>query len=200
MVKVLIKESDLMFRQGIEYYLSDFFWRKFRRDVEFITEYTAENIADADVIVLSMCNGERYTCFPELRARRKGIIIGLVDERDYRRSPLCFEDIVYITRRESLEAITHQLSMAWHKWLVSDVFPPYLSCQGCKHYTLSLQQREILEKIYKGRSLHQIARNMNIAYKTVAAHKYMVMRKFSLKGDNDLLRFTGMLRDKSITQ
>lgn len=197
MVKVLIKEADLMFRQGMEYYLSDFFWRRFRLKAEFITDYTSENIAVADVIVLSMCNGERYTCFPELRARRRGIIIGVVDERDHRRSPACFEDIFYITRRENLVEITHQLCIAWIKWLVSDVFPQYTSCLGCKHYTLSLQQRDILEKYYRGSSLHHIARMMNVSYKTVAAHKYIVMRKFSLKNDYELLRFLGMLREKN---
>lgn len=197
MIKVLIKESDLMFRQGIEYYLCDFFWRRFRQEVEFVTDYTAENIADADVIVLSMCTGERYTCFPELRARRKGIIIGLVDENDHSRSPTCFEDIVYITRRGTLEEITNKLYVAWHKWLSSNAFPDYQSCLGCKHYALSLQQREIMAGFYHGNTVKDVAMMLNINYKTVAAHKYIVMRKFSLKNDYELFRFLGMLREKN---
>lgn len=200
MVKILIKETDLMFRQGMEYYLSDFFWRRFRLKAEFITDYTSENISVADVIVLSMCNGERYTCFPELRARRRGIIIGVVDEKDHRRSPTCFEDIVYITRRGCLSEITHQLYIAWHKWLVSDVFPQHTSCLGCKHYTLSLQQRDILEKYYKGSSVHHIARMMNVSYKTVTAHKYIVMRKFGLKNDCELFKLLGRLKERSKTR
>ncbi|WP_039029619.1 helix-turn-helix transcriptional regulator [Leclercia adecarboxylata] len=200
MLKVLIKESDLMFRQGIEYFLSDFFWRRFSQEVAFITGYTSENIADADVIVLSMCNGERYTCFPELRDRRKGIIIGLVDERDPRRSPNCFEDIVYITRRGPLEEVTNKLYVAWHKWLSSNVFPQYKSCLGCKHHTLSLQQQEIMAGFYYGNTVKEVANVLNINYKTAAAHKYIVMRKFSLKNDYELFRFLGMLREKNETR
>lgn len=200
MVKVLIKETDLMFLQGMEYYLSNFFWRLFRLKAEFITDYNSENIAVADVIVLSMCNGERYTCFPELRARRKGIIIGLVDERDNRRSPLCFEDILYLTRRESLEEITHQLYISWQKWIMSDVFPQYTSCLDCKHYTLSVKQRDILDKYYNGNSIDHIARMMNVSYKTVTTHKYSMMNKFGLKNDCELFRFLGRLKERSKTQ
>lgn len=198
MLKILINESDALFCRGMKYFLSDFFYKSFKRQVEFITDYTQENIADADVIVLSLCNGERYTCFPELRARRKGIIIGLVDENDYReKSPSCFADIVYIVRRESLNAVTDRLTVAWQKWLASEDFTQYKTCLGCKHLTLSLQQREIMSGFYHGNTVKDVARILNISYKTVAAHKYYVMRKFSLKNDYELIRFLGMLREKN---
>ena len=113
MLKILINDPDLLFRRGMKYFLSDFFCKRFNRHVEFITDYTSENIADADVIILSLCNGERYICLPELRARQKGIIIGLVDEEDDSRiSPSCFADIVYILRREPLSEITRKLTFA----------------------------------------------------------------------------------------
>lgn len=198
MLKILIHEADVMFRRGMKYFLSDFFCKRFNRQVEFIADYTPENIADADVIILSLCNGERYTCFPELRARRKGIIIGLVDENDLReRSPSCFADIVYIIRRAPLSEITHKLTVAWQAWLVSECFPRYKSCLGCKHIRLSLHQREVMTGLYLGRSIQEVAIDMNVTYKTVAAHKYIVMRKLSLKNDYDLFRFLGKLREKS---
>lgn len=198
MLKILINESDVLFRRGMKYFLSDLFCKRFKRQVEFITDYTQENIANADVIVLSLRTGERYTCFPELRARRKGIIIGLVDENDYHeKSPSCFADIVYIVRREPLSAITDRLTVAWQKWLASEDFPQYKSCLGCKHFTLSLQQREIMSGFYHGNTVKDVARMLNINYKTVAAHKYIVMRKFSLKNDYELFRFLGMLREKN---
>lgn len=201
MLKILINESDSLFLSGMTYFLSNFFRKKFGLESEFITDYTADNIAIADVIILSLCPGERYTCFPELRMRRKGIIIGLVDKIDNSTSsPYCFADIVYIMRRASINEVTRKITIAWQKWSMSDFFSQYKSCFGCNHLTFTHQQEEVMAEFYQGRSIHQVAKNMNINYKTVTAHKYMVMHKFSLKSDYDLLRFLGMLRDKSISR
>ncbi|WP_421512490.1 LuxR C-terminal-related transcriptional regulator (plasmid) [Enterobacter sp. JS8-1] len=196
MLKILINESDTMFRHGMKCFLRDLFWQIFRRKTEFIIDYTPGNIADADVIILSMCNGEGYTCFPELRARSKGIIIGLVDESQHHRSPFCFKDIVYITRRETLEMTRYKIFSTWNNWLVSKTIPQYINCRGCQHYTLSLQQRDILERIYKGNSIHEIAADMNVTYKTVMAHKYIVMKKFGLKNDYELCTLFGRMQER----
>lgn len=201
MLKILINESDLMFRNGMTYFLSDLFKKRFGQDSDFITDYTADNIAIADVIILSLCKGERYTCFPELRARRKGIIIGLVDEYDNSsKSPSCFADIIYIMRRASLNEITWKLTVAWQNLLTSKSFSQPLSCFGCNHLRLTHQQEEVMSEFYRGCTVKQVAKNMNINYKTVTAHKYLVMHKFNLKSDCDLLRFIDMLREKNITR
>ena len=201
MLKILINESDLMFLSGMKCFLSHFFRIRFGQECEFITDYTVNNIAIADVIILSLCKGERYTCIPELRVRRKGIIIGLVDDIDNStKSPYCFSDIVYVSRRASINDITQKLTVAWQKWVMSKNFSRHHSCFGCNHLTLTHQQREIMYRFYQGRTVHQVAKYMNINYKTVTAHKYLVMHKFNLKSDYDLYRFLGMLRDKSITR
>lgn len=201
MLKILINESDVLFCRGMKDFLSELFCKRFNRQVDFLADFTQENIANADVIVLSLCNGERYLCFPELRARRKGIIIGLVDKNDFQeRSPSCFADIVYIVRREPLCAITDKLTVTWEKWLVSEGFPQYRSCLGCKHFILSLQQREIMSGFYYGNTVKDVAKILNIDYKKVAAQKYIVMRKFKLKSDYELFRFLGMLREKNETR
>lgn len=187
-----------MFRQGMQYFINDFFWRYFQRQATFSYEYTEKNIAEADVIILSMCKGERYTCFPELRARRMGIIIGLVDNNEeHKKSPSCFEDIIYITRRESLGDFARKLYIAWHKWIKTDVFPQYQSCLGCRRRKLSLQQRNIMVGLYHGNSIKEVAEILNISYKTVAAHKYVVMRNYCLRNDYDLFRFLDMMHEKS---
>ena len=150
------------------------------------------------MIILSLCNGERYICLPELRARQKGIIIGLVDEEDDSRiSPSCFADIVYILRREPLSEITRKLTFAWQKWIEIQEFQGYKSCFGCKHVSLSLTQLEIITGLNKGYSFQEVAINMNITYKTVTTHKYLIMRKFCLRNDYDLFRFLGRLNQKS---
>ncbi|VAL06799.1 helix-turn-helix transcriptional regulator [Enterobacter kobei] len=198
MLKILINDPDLMFRRGMKYFLSDFFCKRFDRHVEFTTDYTSDNIATADVIILSLYKGERYICLPELRARQKGIIIGLVDEEDDSRiSPSCFADIVYILRREPLREITRKLNVAWQTWIEIQEFQGYKSCLGCKHVSLSLTQLEIITSLNEGYSFQEVATKMNITYKTVTVHKYLIMRKFSLRNDYDLFRFFGRLSQKS---
>jgi DNA-binding CsgD family transcriptional regulator len=183
------------------YFLSDFFYQWFNRHVEFFTDYTPENIAHADVIILSLCNGERYTCFPELRLRQKGIIIGLVDEKaSSERSPFCFADIVYIMRRESLNEITRKLTVAWRAWLAGEGFSQYITCFGCKLIKITPQQRKILASLHVKHSVKDVAENMCVNYKTISAHKYIVMRKFRLKNDYDLFHFLDMLHNKNITR
>ena len=201
MLKILINESDVIFHYGMKYFLSEFFWQRFMRMPEFLTDYTHENIANADVIILSLRNGERYTCIPGLQTRRQGIIIGLVDDIDTcKRSPACFEDMIFIQRRESLSSITQKLTIAWKNWLMSETFPCHKTCLGCKHFKLSFQQREIMARLYQGRSVQEVATSLHISYKTVASHKYNVMRKFSLKNDQELFRFLGMLSQKNETR
>jgi len=201
MLKILINEPDAMFRKGMICFLEELFWIKFGRKCEYATEFTLKNIADADVIVLSLRQGERYICFPDLRARRKGIVIGLVDEADnYHKSPSCFADIIYILRRESLKEITQKITATWRSWLMSEGFSRYKTCSGCRYVTISPQQKEIMAGLYRGLSIREIAITLRVNYKTVAAQKYIVMHKYSLKNDHDLLHFLNILRDKSITR
>ncbi|MDY0923345.1 helix-turn-helix transcriptional regulator [Leclercia sp. CFBP8987] len=201
MLKILINEPDAMFRKGMICFLKELFWIKLGRKCEYVTDFTPENIADADVIVLSLRQGERYICFPDLRARRKGIVIGLVDEADnYHKSPSCFADIIYILRRETLKEISQKITATWRSWLMSEGFSRYKTCSGCRYVTISPQQKEIMAGLYRGLSIQEIAIMLRVTYKTVAAQKYVVMRKYSLKNDHDLLHFLGILRDKSITR
>lgn len=76
MIRILIKDNDLFFMNGMEFLFKELFEHRFNETVKYVSEYTPENIALSDVIVLSLCKGERYTCFPELRARTKGITLG----------------------------------------------------------------------------------------------------------------------------
>ncbi|EBO3988520.1 hypothetical protein DHU18_13945 [Salmonella enterica] len=56
MIKVLIKESDLLFLQVMSYFISDFFWQRFRSNAEFISEYNTEKVeaAAADGVTFSV--------------------------------------------------------------------------------------------------------------------------------------------------
>ncbi|CZY10575.1 Response regulator containing a CheY-like receiver domain and an HTH DNA-binding domain [Enterobacter hormaechei] len=78
MLNILIQETDLFFQAGLHEFFEDFFKHNFHRAITFNLALTHENVSQADIIVLSLCQGETLTCFPELLARQKGIVLGKV--------------------------------------------------------------------------------------------------------------------------
>ncbi|HAS1959689.1 LuxR C-terminal-related transcriptional regulator [Enterobacter cloacae] len=197
MISVLINDTDLLFKNGMQFLFMDIFASHFNESVEFLEEYTPDNIALADVIVLSLCPGERYTCFPELQARTRGIIIGLVsEEATSEPSPSCFSDIIYITRNSSRNGMTNKIRTVWGKWLTSKKFEALPYCLWCKHRQMSEHQFRLMEYLHQGKTINRIAQELGINSKTIFAHKYLVMHKFNLRNDNELKHFLDMLAKK----
>lgn len=198
MINILIKESDDLYHHGMRLFLTDLFKVFFSQDVHFLNAYNEVNIALADVIILSLCQGERYTCFPELQARRKGIIVGLVDDEERpEHSPSCFADILYMQRGSSLEAFTNKVFTAWQRWSMQPQFTPCTSCIRCRVRQMSQQQLRIMVHFYRGVSVKSIASYLGMSSKTVFTHKYLVMHKFNLHNDIELLTFLDRLAEKN---
>ena len=65
MLNILIQETDLFFQAGLQSFFEDFFKHNFHRSITFHLALTNENVSQADIIVLSLCQGETLTCFPE---------------------------------------------------------------------------------------------------------------------------------------
>jgi hypothetical protein len=57
MIRILIKDNDLFFMNGMEFLFKELFEHRFNETVKYVSEYTPENIALSDVIVLSLCKG-----------------------------------------------------------------------------------------------------------------------------------------------
>ena len=54
---------------------------------------------------------------------------------------------------------------------------------------LTSRQREILQSLGEGRSMHETGAILNIRTRTVAFHKYRIMKEFGLKTNADLVTF-----------
>lgn len=198
MISILIKDSNSLFSHGLQVFLKELFKRDFSQKVSFVVDYTPENIAAADVIVLSLCRGERYTCSPELRSRKKGVIIGLINEEEaVGPSPSCFEDITYINRGSSLSEMAGKIGAVWKKWLASAQFKQCFSCVSCSCRQMSSRQLQIMALYYKGLTVKQIAFKMGLNHKSVSAYKYQVMNKYNLRNDTELLAFLNVLANKN---
>jgi DNA-binding NarL/FixJ family response regulator len=55
--------------------------------------------------------------------------------------------------------------------------------------TLTGRQRDVVQLFAEGRSIKQIAGQLNISEKTIEFHKYHIMRSFNLKSNADLVLF-----------
>lgn len=115
MLNILIQETDQFFHHGLQCFFVEFFCvilsSRFisRRSLAVITSVPP-------ILSFSRFVWEALVCFPELQARQKGIVIGLVeDEYHFSALPSCFNDIIFISRRASLDRISQVLFIAWYR-------------------------------------------------------------------------------------
>lgn len=198
MLKILIKEPDAFFRNGLQYFLVDFFRHNFRHQIHFGAELTHDSIASADIIILALCPGEALTCIPELKARRKGIVMGLVDdERRFSAFSSCFQDIIFISRRAPLGQISEMLFIAWYRTQLPGFRWQHKGCFECQHKILSPQQTRVMVNLYRGLSVGQIADVLRTSDKTIFTHKYLLMQKFDLRSDYELMALIHRMVEKN---
>ena len=199
-INVLIKETDTLYCYALKNFIVDLFRAEFQSEIHFITEFTRESIRDADIIVLSLCRGEPFICTPELLSRDKGVMIGLVNGEHYEKEALpgCFKEMVFISRDAPLGDFHQVFRAAWQTLHGEEQKSESHSCADCHHRTLSPRQTVIMASLYQGLSTSEIAKKLQIDYKTVYAHKYDVMQKFQLSSDHDLQVLLSRMREKNM--
>jgi DNA-binding CsgD family transcriptional regulator len=197
MLTILIQETDQFFHHGLQCFFVDFFSRNFKQPIHFEVVLSRDNVSAADIIVLPFCMGETHICYPELQARQKGIVIGVVDDaRRFSTSPSCFEDMIFIPRSASLDQISQLLFIAWYRRQLPDYRWTKKECVECQHKILSPQQIRIMVNFYRGLSVEQIARTLKMSDKTVFTHKYIIMQKFNLRSDAELIALIHRMVEK----
>lgn len=198
MLNILIKETDLFFRDGLQRFLVDFFTHNFRHSLHFDVELSHEHVSAADIIFLALCQGETLTCYPELLARKKGIVVGLVeDEHRFSACPSCYQDMIFLSRRTSLDRMTETLFIAWYRTQLPSFRWKNKSCDECQHKILTLQQIRVMVHFYRGLSVGQIADKLNTSDKTIFTHKYLLMQKFDLRSDFELMALIHRMVEKN---
>lgn len=197
MINIVIKELDAFFQSGLTWFFSDLFSHK-NIKIDFNYNFTSESVKVADVIVLALCPGECFICCPELQERKKGVVIGFVDN-EKRVSALlpCFQDAIFISRRASVTQLRSALNAAWHKMRQEGYRQSSVSCYDCQQKTLSPQQVRSMICLYKGMSVMQIADELMISEKTVFTHKYKIMQRFNLRSDYELMQLLNKMAEKS---
>lgn len=195
-MKIVIEESDALYRHGMEQLLKKIFASQGNAAIE-IEKLTPTNLLNADIIVKRYDAGIKYICQPLIRKRKaNSLIIGVYEgDRDDINSglPLCISNIVFINRRESVVKAKDIIMQGWEECHSRPRSYNHLMCVSCKHRTLTSQQVLVAAHFYRGYSPQKTAEILNINYKTVGAHKRMIMTKFDLETDYDLLNFINIL-------
>lgn len=112
--------------------------------------------------------GRNPDLFSGITVTAKGIVIGWIDdEQRSTASQSCYQDIIFISRRASLDMIGETVWCAWRKTQLKGHVLQKTSCFDCEHKILSPQQIRIVMNLYKGLSVMQTADALQIGYKTV---------------------------------
>jgi DNA-binding CsgD family transcriptional regulator len=197
MLNIAIDDANNFYRYGLECFLEDLFANENNKGVHF-EALTKFNINKADVVVQSYVAGEEYACHSKLKYRNKpGLIIGLYDQGrgDFIADlPTCIKNVIFIYRTDSVSDCREKIISAWDEIPLLSGVKDYKKCFHCKYLTLTPQQIVIARKMLQGQDLSQIAISLGINVKTVSAHKRLIMHKFNLHTDFELLRFFNSLR------
>ncbi|WP_025123992.1 MULTISPECIES: LuxR C-terminal-related transcriptional regulator [unclassified Serratia (in: enterobacteria)] len=199
-MNVVFDDEYTLYLTGMEWLLMDLFGRT--EDIYF-SEMDSDTITQVDIIVKSFSAGERFLCQPMMKMRQQGsLVIGIYDGSTAPTCaglPLCFSNTVFINRSESLDKIKELVFLGMQRSLLETQQPSKQNCLMCKHQTLTLQQAGVATRFYLGEETHAIARKMKISAKTVSSHKYVIMKKFNLGTDQDLLTLLNLLKSQLIS-
>ena len=199
-MNVVFDDDYTLYLTGMEWLLTDLFGHS--ESINF-SVMDRDSITQADIIVKSFSAGERFLCQPVMKMRQQGcLVIGIYDGGSAPTSgglPLCFSNTVFINRSESLDQIRELVYRGMRRSLLETQHPSKQNCMVCNHQTLTLQQASVATRFYLGEETHTIARKMQISTKTVSSHKYLIMKKFNLGTDQDLLNLLNLLKDQLIS-
>ncbi|MCS3601735.1 DNA-binding CsgD family transcriptional regulator [Buttiauxella sp. BIGb0471] len=197
MLNIAIDDKDALYRNGMQMFLEEVFLEEQNEPVHF-NYLTKKNAIQADVIVKSFVAGAEYICQPMLKYRSKpGLIIGIYsgDKSPYHDGlPLCIKNIVFINRSEPLSTAREQVVQAWKDNIENPEVLPCKKCLKCKYRSLTPQQMMIAKYLLQGNDIIDIAELLEINVKTVSAHKRLMMSKFNLSSDCELLHFLSNLK------
>ncbi|MEW5558775.1 LuxR C-terminal-related transcriptional regulator [Enterobacter asburiae] len=187
MIKILIRDRNRYFQQGMENILEDFGLNRLHKKICFEYLLSRNTISEANIIVMDLQPGEGYLCHFDLCRYRKGIFLG-IQEREMpsiHRLPNCFRNASIITRNTPMQSVRQEIVHAW------ETYQPDLSvkCSACTCKFLSKQQLSLMRLMLDGKNEKEIADRLNITVATIFSYKYQIMKNFSLKNNQELNAF-----------
>jgi DNA-binding NarL/FixJ family response regulator len=191
MINTIINDENKLYSHGMKIVVEHLFHSMFRKNTLFHSKLDNSTVVDADIIIMSLNTGDKYVCHPILRqCKKNALIIGLYERTDnlsVKRLPHCLDNMVFIHRSASIESIKKTIANHWAKR--SAVEKCLRSCKSCNYSRFSSQQIIVVERYFRGEPMQQIASDLNLSSKTVFSHKRVLMKKFDLHTDYELVNF-----------
>lgn len=146
---------------------------------------------DADVVFFEFSHECLFDCERWMRNKNDVVLIcysvGVLGISQY--FPECFKNVLFFDRNTALVHLLKEcLELVGNK--IERINP---HCSLCKKMNLSEQQGKLLTCFSRGLTTLETARLMNVSPKTVFSHKYILMRKFGVSSDRQLLKLINSL-------
>ena len=199
MLNGIYKNDNNFFKLGFNALLESLFPAAMFSSLAVNKIYKGKDTA-TDIMVLSLCRGEEYICHPELQHRRGGILIGLVGKQFRWRGgilPSCLKEMIFIQQDEKIYRMIAQIKRARMQEATPSMNQSDIRCHDCRHRKLSRQQEKVAAALLAGLSVREIAGKLALSEKTVFSHKRIIMSKFKLRHDVDLVLLLNYLRRSS---
>jgi two-component system, NarL family, response regulator NreC len=205
-IKVLLADDHTLFRQGISGLLSR------DSDIEIICEVSNGGDAldkcielrpDLLLIDISMPGLSSFEATRQLKKARPGtkvVFLSMYDDEDYLHDAVESGASGYILKdtaapelmtaiREVMRGGTY-LSPRLMARLVDDFRGRVKSPTRVSRFgTLTSREREVLKLLAEGKSVKDIAANLDLSTKTVEAHKFNLMRKLDIHNKAQLVHY-----------
>ncbi|RJT45032.1 hypothetical protein D6C13_08040 [Rahnella woolbedingensis] len=165
-----------------------------------ISDLTEDNISAANIIVKRFSAGESTLCQPLFQQRNShSLIIAVYDSRTVpfvSDLPLCITNIIFVNRKSSLDSIRKRVLTGWanHTTGTPDQLPR--DCANCRQPRLSARESSVASLFHAGNDVVHIARELQMAEKSVSVHKRNIMKKFSLKSNSELISCLKLIKNK----
>lgn len=169
--------------------------------VKFLSGSVDDRLQKADLILINFSKWRLYMCHPAYRNRKPGsAIIVFVDKRDEivaSQLPVCYQSLIVFSHKDSVRLISEKITEVLLTTEGRTRGYVHTDCLNCNYSHITVVQLQVLSLLKKGYSADHAAKRLNLSSKTIYAHKYNVMRKFSLKGDKE---FNAFINDLSLLE
>lgn len=185
----LLVGSDFFYLDGLEIHLS----RLFENGLFVkVSELSEEQIAQADIIIVTTYLNKLLLCNEEMLSRRPGSIVIFMVERkpdndDAFWLPNCIKDAILINDKVNPEAVDNILME--HLAGTRKTTSCAAKCNNCSYQYLTDTQFLIAYAIKHQFSNDKIAKSLGISVNTVLTHLDRLKKKFMLRTTQDIWHY-----------
>lgn len=188
MINILINDTNIYYEIGLGYGLKEIMSHRFGTPVSFTTELTQKNMHNADIVIMTLYDENSLRLLASVKHMR---VIGLV-HKSFKISgyifPLCLSHVYLTTQYNSLNTVGELIMNLLKSESVPSKIKTCARCPMILDNILSKQQQKLIDGIVAGKKMKDLASSLFINVKTAYSHKHLIMKKFELKSDYDILK------------